>query len=328
MYGDLDMPCTKCSPLPPPKPKNTRQAKVYRGELLSKRRIEELKAKCRSEIRFNQKLKKQIIHKKEILEEEVARQEIYTKKRKRIELNKREKKMRGWNTRVSKLHHRLKTYMKRNTCKVCEDKLIIDVNISSSRYKNSDYECNKCLSEKYKIPGAKPGRPVIYKTRSEALAAQRKQKREENERKKRIFPPGVYIIWWKELIFYIGESHKIYTRVLLNHFGFWLGDNYDGSPVQPYITKENIHEFKWAMVAYENDKNKRVALEQQYIHRYCPRVNAPYIHLTDDEHLRMQKYILSLDKGIFELPKDLVYYSPLKTEIKSDLIQRIETHLM
>ena len=330
------MVCWSCQPnviIPHIPPIRSRSYYVREGLLLSMKDISSLKTKCRRGVRLIKELQRSKDKKEEILKKEA----LSNKKYMDTQRKSREIKISAWNARVFKLNRALKTYMKRNTCRCCKTKLIVGGNIVIGRIEHSDYICNTCSKLKYWTPSDHPvGRPpLVFDSAEELKDHKRKLKKDERERKKKLYPPGLYGIFYRDKIVYIGESRNMWSRIYSSHFNVY--SNYknkkalkDKSPVCDLIKtkKLNLDEFKWCYLAYENDLQKRLILEDQYVALHIPYLNKPYRGMDKNEYKSLKVYVDERDKGVFDLIPLTGFQPADKTQIKPDgvLIKRIMTY--
>ena len=214
-------------------------------------------------------------------------------------------------------------------CKECGCDLVGDVNIHPNQLSNSDYICRPCRRVGYVPTGNAPGRPSWGRSDEEMKELNRAQTKEERERKNIIFPPGVYGVFRNDKLVYIGESLHIWSRIYGGHFKYNKQNTTKQkmSILDSIVTRDNIDEFKWGYLAFEDDLNKRLIIESQYITRHAPRLNAPYRHLPTHEYNSLKTTIDKIDVGDFIVDIH-TYYPANKTLLVPDgyFIKRIGTY--
>ena len=138
-------------------------------------------------------------------------------------------------------------------CSKCEVDLELRKNITPSRIKNKWYICSPCLKKR----DAK-----YYKENKE-------QRLKTISKYRTSIPAGVYCIKYKGEIVYIGESKTPIVRRDY-HFGAKTSENIS---LVAQIIKGNKENYTFELLKKEENKNKRVKLETQYIEKYKPKYN-------------------------------------------------------
>ena len=146
---------------------------------------------------------------------------------------------------------------------------------------------------------------------SKDVEKRRLKKSFDRQMRDMIFTPGVYGIWRNDELVYVGESKVVWKRIYHGHFRLTKKKHKIPSPVDNIITPHNKSEFKWGYLVYVENEHKRILLESQYIARYAPRLNSPYIHLKENELKQLQSHLHSMDMDTFTI-KTKEFFSPVK----------------
>tara|TARA_R110002020_G_scaffold90964_2_gene221215 strand:- start:1889 stop:2311 length:423 start_codon:yes stop_codon:yes gene_type:complete len=136
-------------------------------------------------------------------------------------------------------------------CRKCSTELISGGNIPHYRYKNCDNVCLKC-----------------YRTHQNEYSRKKYQGRKNNSN------PGVYGLYDKGELVYIGESKHCQNRW---HTHLYVTS--DGSKNDIGIDRSRRKDYEFKMLYEEDNLYQRLALEMEMVVKHKPKLNSPYKHL-------------------------------------------------
>ena len=147
------------------------------------------------------------------------------------------------------------------TCKKCEVKLVVGENIAPSRFKQSNYWCSKC----YYKHKTKASNEKLYNR------VQRKQYYDIYETQ---IPAGIYGIYYKDELWYIGESKRPRRRVN----GHFSKSNWNISPTATMLYNNEIERkyLSFKMFEFIDDTVSRKQREMELIQEYNPPLNTDH----------------------------------------------------
>ena len=136
-------------------------------------------------------------------------------------------------------------------CRKCSTELISGGNIPHYRYKNCDNVCLKC-----------------YNKHTQIYLKEKRIKRKNNS------IPGVYGLYDKGELVYIGESQHCQNR--------WYCHMYEtakGSKSDIGWDRSRRKDYEFKMLYEEDNLYQRLALEMEMVVKHKPKLNSPYKYL-------------------------------------------------
>jgi len=167
-------------------------------------------------------------------------------------------------------------------CRECSGDLVLGENIVPSMFKNSDYICRSCHNEAQKIKRQNN----IERFRSYDKKASKKWRnnnpvkaKEGFDRMQYSIKPGVYFIYDKDELIYIGQSKIPYHRQRM-HFAKHKWATI--SPVANELYAGNLQRenLRFEMVKFIDDDDMRLQHEAMLIDQYKPRLNTYVLAYT------------------------------------------------
>jgi hypothetical protein len=160
-------------------------------------------------------------------------------------------------------------------CKKCGVELEPGVNIYPSSLKNWDYTCKECIKAKA-ISNNKKRKDKIKEENRRWNLENKDKRRKINKNWDKKVESGVYGIYHKEKLVYIGQSvHPIRRKSM--HFSIFSDLDY-AEKISPVAYNLAIGNYKksdltWKLLESVSDLDERLEIEKGYIEKYNPVLN-------------------------------------------------------
>jgi len=176
------------------------------------------------------------------------------------------------------------------SCKKCNVELVVGENWYSSMAKIGDYKCKKCknqLTNSWQLQNPKK-RKLYDKNYRDKNGSERtkmwvqnnlEQHKQNLEKKHNSINPGVYAVYYRWLLLYIGESQKPYRRISQHLSKPYVkggkGKTISSSKVVELMVDRNLKykHLSYKILEFENDYNSRLELEDKYRCELKPYIN-------------------------------------------------------